>query len=240
MRMDHRAPTPAALEAPDSGTVLVLAPHPDDEVIGCGGTLCLHAAQGDRVHVLVAFGDGESDEDGQEGGELAETRRTEARAGGAELGIRDYEFWDVPEGLDPEPVLLQLASRRLAARIAEIAPRTVYAPWIGEHPIDHHVLARAALLALEMADFDGRAWGYEVWTPLVPTRIVDITPVWERKRAAIVRHASQLRHGDLVHRTLGLNAQRSSYLARRARYGEAFAPLLASAESLWGSRRLRA
>ena len=78
----------------------------------------------------------------------------------------------------------------------------------------------------------GRAWGYEVWTPLVPTRVVDITPVWEKKQAAIVQHASQLGYGDLVHRTLGLNAQRSLYLARRARYGEAFAPLLAPAESV--------
>ena len=33
----------------------VIAPHPDDEVIGAGGTLALHARQGDRVHVLVAF-----------------------------------------------------------------------------------------------------------------------------------------------------------------------------------------
>jgi LmbE family N-acetylglucosaminyl deacetylase len=232
--MHHRAPAPATLEAPEPGTVLVLAPHPDDEVLGCGGTLCLHARQGDRVHVLVAFAE-DPDPITPVDEEASEMRRAEARAGGAELGISAYEFWDYPDGIEPEPVLLQLASRRLATRIAEIAPRTVYAPWIGEHSIDHHVLARAALLALEMAEFDGRSWGYEVWTPLVPTRIVDITPVWEAKRAAIVRHASQLRHGDLVHRTLGLNAQRSSYLSRLARYGEAFAPLTGAAERMRSS-----
>lgn len=231
MNMDHRAPLPQALDAPESGPLLVLAPHPDDEIIGCGGTLCLHARQGDSVHVLVAFDGGASDPaELYEQDELSEMRHEEARAGGAELGLSSYEFWDYPEGHDPEPVVLQFAARRLAARIAELAPRTVYAPWIGEHHLDHHVLARATLLALDMAEFSGRAWGYEVWTPLVPTRIVDITPVWEHKQAAMLQHASQLGYGDLVHRTLGLNAQRSLYLARRARYGEAFAPLRAAAE----------
>lgn len=230
MSSDHRAPMPQALEAPEPGPVLVLAPHPDDEVIGCGGTLCLHARQGDRVHVLVAFDSQASDPDGRYAEEdLVEMRHEEARAAGAQLGVSSYEFWDYPEGHHPEPVVLQIAARRLAERIAEIGPRTVYAPWIGEHNIDHHVLARATRLALEMADFDGDAWGYEVWTPLVPTRIIDITSVWKEKQAAIVKHASQLGYGDLVHRTLGLNAQRSLYLERRARYGEAFAPLYAVA-----------
>ena len=61
-----RAPLPLALDAPEPGSVLVLAPHPDNEVIGCGGTLCLHTDQGDRVHVLMR------------GVLLAELKRTEA------------------------------------------------------------------------------------------------------------------------------------------------------------------
>ena len=44
-----------ALHVPPRERVLVLAPHPDDEVLGCGGTILLHAAQGDAVHVVIAF-----------------------------------------------------------------------------------------------------------------------------------------------------------------------------------------
>jgi LmbE family N-acetylglucosaminyl deacetylase len=230
MHMDSRASTPKALLRPEPGPVLVLAPHPDDEVIGCGGTLCLHVAQGDRVHLLVAFDDPDLDRDEDDEAEFLASRRDRARGGGR-LGLTSYEFWDYPEGLDPEPVVLELAARRLAERIAEIDPKTVYAPWIGEQPIDHHVLSRGTRLALEMVEFTGMAWGYEVWTPLVPTRIVDITPVWEKKREAIAQRSSLRGQGDLVHRTLGLNAQRSLYLARNARYGEAFAPLLAPVSS---------
>jgi LmbE family N-acetylglucosaminyl deacetylase len=225
MNTQLRSPRPQALDAPDEGPVLVLAPHAHDEIVGCGGTLCLHAEQGDRVHVLVAFAERAADGQDFAESERVELAQAEARARGAHVGVSAYEFWDYPEGHEPEPVLLQLAARRLAERIAEIDPRTVYAPWIGEHPIDHHVLARATRLALEMAEFTGRAWGYEVWTPLVPTRILDITRVWEKKRAAIARHAAERGSHDAVHRVLGLNAQRSLYLARHARYGEAFAPL---------------
>jgi len=225
MNTQSRSPKPQALDAPDTGTVLVLAPHAHDEIVGCGGTLCLHAEQGDRVHVLVAFAERADDGADSGGGERIERDRAEARARGALLGACAYEFWAHPEGHDPEPVLLQSAARRLAERLAALDPRTVYAPWIGEHPIDHHLLARATRLALELAEFTGRAWGYEAWTPLVPTRILDITRVWEKKRAAIAGHAEQHGSDDAVHRVLGLNAQRSLYLARHARYGEAFAPL---------------
>jgi LmbE family N-acetylglucosaminyl deacetylase len=225
MNTQHRAPKPKAISAPDPGPVLVLAPHLDDELIGCGGTLCLHAAQGDPVHVIIAFDERTLDaSDRAEESERLARAHDAARERGTELGFSSYEFWDYPTGRHPEPVELEFGARRLAQRIGEIEPRTVYAPWLGEHPIDHHVLARATRLALEMAEFTGSAWGYEVWTPLVPTRIVDITPAWEEKRAAIARCAAWRGQDDLVHRTLGLNAQRSLYLARHARFGEAFAP----------------
>jgi LmbE family N-acetylglucosaminyl deacetylase len=120
---------------------------------------------------------------------------------------------------------LAAAARRISERIGELAPDVVYAPWVGEHHVDHHVLARATRLALELSRFRGEAWGYEVWTPLVPTLIVDITRVHERKQAALLEHTSQLDYRDLAHKGLALGAQRAMYLTSAARYGEGFAPL---------------
>ena len=50
-----RAPTPETVQRPRRGRVLLLAPHPDDDILGAGGTCALHVEQGDPVHVLVAY-----------------------------------------------------------------------------------------------------------------------------------------------------------------------------------------
>jgi LmbE family N-acetylglucosaminyl deacetylase len=224
--MDERAPLPRTVERPTRGRVLVLAPHADDDVLGCGGTACLHAEQEDPVHVLIVYDGLFGDPDGRfEPEEYRQRRRAEARAGGAHLGLERYEFWDYPEGHLPSDVDLAAAAQRIAGRIGELAPDVIYAPWVGEHHVDHHALGRAARLALSIAGFRGEAWGYEVWTPLVPTLIVDITPVFERKRSALLEHESQLAYRDILHKGLALNAQRAMYLSSHARHGEAFAPL---------------
>jgi len=225
----ERAPLPEALARPPHGRVLLLAPHADDDVIGAGGTAALHVAQGDSVHVLVAFDGLEGDPDGRfSPAELRERRRAEARAGGAHLGLVDYEFWDYPEGHLPSPEQLLAGAERLATRIAELAVDTIYAPWVGEHHVDHHVIARTTRLAAALVGFRGELWGYEVWTPLIPTRIVDISSVHERKFAALREHKSQLAYRDILHMALGFSSQRAMYLTTKlpdARHGEAFAPL---------------
>jgi len=222
----ERAPLPRALARPARGRVLLLAPHADDDVLGAGGTCALHAEQGDPVHVIVAY-------DGLEGDperrfartELRERRQREAREGGAHLGLSSYEFLQYAEGHLPAPHELLEAARKLAARLRALAVDTLYSPWVGEHHVDHHVLARAARLAVALSGFRGAAWGYEVWTPLVPTVVVDVTSVHARKVAALREHASQLAYLDILHKGLALGAQRAMYLAKEARYGEAFAPL---------------
>src|SRR6185436_9648761 len=115
------------------------------------------------------------------------------------LGFERYEFLGYPEGHLPAPSELATAARALAERVRALAPEIVYAPWIGEQHVDHHVLARAVRLALALAGFRGSAWGYEVWTPLVPTLIVDVTRVFEQKLAALGEHESQLAYRDLRH-----------------------------------------
>jgi LmbE family N-acetylglucosaminyl deacetylase len=223
---DERSPLPETLSAPPRGRALALVPHADDDVIGCGGTCALHAAQGDLVRIVVIYSGAEGDPERRYGpDELARVRQAEARRGGAHLGLSDYEFWGYPEGHVPETAELMIPARRIAETVAEFRPAHVYAPWIGEYHVDHHIAARVVRMGLALAGFEGAAWGFEVWTPLVPTRIVDITSVYERKVAALREHASQLHHTDQVHKALGMHAHRSLYLPAASRYGEAFRPL---------------
>jgi LmbE family N-acetylglucosaminyl deacetylase len=202
--------------------VLVLAPHADDEVIGLGGTLALHAMARDPIQVVIAF-DGAL---GLPAGKDPELRRREAIAGGRHLGALEYVFWDYPEGHEPTASELEGAVSRLEQHLRAQAAEIVYAPWIGEQHVDHHVLSRVARRALAACSWPGEAWGYEVWTPLEPTRVIDVSGVWDRKLAALAEHESQLARADLVHASCGLAAHRSLYLAGDSRYGEAFCPLL--------------
>lgn len=221
-----RAPLPEPLAQPPRGRVLALVPHADDDVLGLGGTLCLHAAAGDPVRVVVLFDGLLGDPEGRYApDELRALRQAEARRGGAHLGLDDYHFLGYPEGHAPGPEELAAATAHVAGVIADFAPDIVYAPHIGEHHLDHHVAARVVLAALESLDFTGHALGFEVWTPLVAEWIVDITPVNDKKVAALEEHASQLEYTDFIHKALGLGAQRSLYLPGGARYGEAFCRL---------------
>ena len=228
--------TVETLNQPDPGSVLVFAPHPDDEVIGCGGTLALHAAHGDRVHVAVVFDGAAGDPTGTWEPELlVRRRRDEALAGGralagTSLGFR-YEFWGHAEGHEASEREIEDAAARMVRAAAETGARTVYAPWAGDAHTDHRLVARALGRALASPDWPTTVesvWGFEVWTPLDPERVIDIGRVIENKRTALACHATQsadfeLERGDaLTHRALGLGAYRSQHIGRRARYAEAF------------------
>lgn len=226
--MSERAPLPEVLARPEPGRVLVFSPHPDDDVIGCGGTLALHREQGDAVRVVVVFDGRRGDPDERyDPREYVERRRAEGRSAGAILGLEDYSFWDYPEGHEPAPAEFDAAVARIAAEVKAYKPATVLAPWPGEHHLDHHTLGRGVRAALERIGYTGRALGFEVWTPLVPTRIVDVTAVLERKRRALAEHRSQLEAIEgLLEKALALGLQRAMYLPAGSRHGEAFRPLL--------------
>lgn len=159
--------------------VLVLAPHPDDEVVGAGGTLALHLARGNSV-LVVYMTDDEA---------AAGTRVREARALGAAVGL-DQAFLGGRDGaLAPEPGLV--------ARVAELltghAPTQIFVPWpLDAHP-DHRATARILAGALAAApQCDAAVFGYEVWSCLPqPNCVFDITPVADRKLAMLAHYPSQ-------------------------------------------------
>lgn len=208
-------------QAPPRGSVLAIAPHPDDEVLGCGGTLALHARQGDPVALLVVF-------DGRlglpPGGDPA-LRRGECLRGAQLLGVRDVTFWSEPEGHEPTPEQWERAVERLARHVRDVAPERVYAPWTGDEHPDHVRVARATLAALERAGFEGEALGYEVYRDLEPTRLVDVGAAWAAKRAALEEHVSQAAGGALVAGAERRARARAELWVGGAALCEAFAPL---------------
>ncbi len=185
----------------DAERILCLAPHPDDEVLGCGGTLALAAARGASVHVLVVFDGALGDPDGRHAGrDLVAQRRAEAERGGAWLGVERYHFWGLPEGHEPSPHDLQEGVRRLAALVRELRPEVLLVPWEGDAHPDHRSVARLAAALLEGPGFAGEVWGFEVWAPLEPEALVDVSVAWEAKLRALAEHRTQLAYADLAAR----------------------------------------
>jgi LmbE family N-acetylglucosaminyl deacetylase len=224
-------PAPRPLIAPPArGPVVVLAPHPDDEWIGPGGTLLLHRARGERVHIVVVT-DGAGDGGARTPAERtarAAARAAESRAFAAELGA-SVELLGHPDGRRAREEDLGVLVPQLAAILARERPGVVYAPHRDETHGDHHVVALAASRALARwrreaaaAAGDCELWAYEVWGTLAADAVVDVSPVMERKLALARCFPSQLRHTAITHAFAGLNAWRSAFLPKGATHGEGF------------------
>lgn len=224
----ERPPLPRVVAGPPAGRVLVLAPHPDDETFGMGGTIRLHVEQGDRVDVLFLTDGGFGDPDGKYAGEdYAALRRREAEAAARVLGVTETFFYGYPDHYPEvsEEALADLAAR-LVADVSVRAPANLYLPWPGECHQDHWLAARAALMALESLPREMKAIGYEVWSAMLPDTIVDVTATREVKLEAGRCYASQLVYTAYLPVTDGLMTYRALHLKRRPdeppRYGEAF------------------
>jgi LmbE family N-acetylglucosaminyl deacetylase len=216
--------------------LLVLAPHPDDEVIGCGGLVALHLRERRRVRVIVAT-------DGAQAGDAA-TRESECRAALATLGDAKVEFLRLPDrqleflgvprsssGIDrgtEEPRNSEELQSRLAAILRDYKPDLIAVPSAIEIHPDHLALSRAfcdavssdeslfADLAIAQVAF------YEVSAPMRPNALVDISAVADAKYAAIAVHASQLAVRDYVSYARGLNAYRTMSLPAGVKAAEAY------------------
>jgi LmbE family N-acetylglucosaminyl deacetylase len=196
--------------------LLVLAPHPDDEVIACGGLIALHAADHRNVRVVIATdGSGAGDPSVRE----EESRRGLARLG-ANIEVVFLGYTDRALGSD--------AADRLRGELLEFRPDLILVPSPVEIHPDHKALAR---LLIDLVHGDeavfreliaSRIAFYEVSQPFRPNTLVDITAVAERKWAAIGEHASQLAVRDYSAFARGLNAYRTMTLPPECKAAEAY------------------
>src|SRR5438067_8241567 len=197
--------------------LLVLAPHPDDEVIGCGGLVALHLREGRKVHVVVAT-------DGAQAGDAAQ-RQSESRTALALLGDATIEFLGYP---DRELSNAHEFDGSLAAILRQWKPDLIAVPSPLEIHPDHvalsrvfcDVIARDTSLFADLAV--SRVAFYEVSAPLRPNALVDITPAADAKYAAIAAHVSQSAIRDYTSYARGLNVWRTMTLPPQVKFAEAY------------------
>ena len=209
----------AGTQAIAARAVLALAPHPDDEVFGCGGALAGHVRRGEPVSVVILTDGVGQAHSGDDAAYMA-TRQEESRRAAGVLGYDEPAFWGLPDrGVAYGEALI----RRIVAAIRETGADLVYAPSIFEMHPDHRALAMAALESVRRAGAGVRLAMYEVGVPLVRVNVLlDISAEDGVKRQAMACFASQLAVQAYDEHISGLNRYRTYTLGQGVGAAEAF------------------
>ncbi|SHJ25723.1 PIG-L deacetylase family protein [Wenxinia saemankumensis] len=199
LRAAATAPEPELEELTGEGDVLVLAPHPDDESLACGGAIAAAMETGRRVRVVIVTDGSRSHPSSTSDppGILAELRHGEVDRAVAILseGRLVPDWLGYPDDAAPDG---PAAFEEIEGRLAPLRGITsIWTTWGGDpHPDHQRVWRLARWLAPRIG---ARVWGCPVWGRFetswdIPDRVVRFgtTPWRERKRAAVAAHLSQM------------------------------------------------
>ena len=200
--------------------VLVVAPHPDDESIGCGGTICLHADRGDRV-AAVFLTSGEMGLTDLSEDDARRMRERESEDAAAILGISSVTFLRRPDKHLEEDTLH--AAEALKPILQREKPEVIYLTHERDFHRDHRASVSIVQTAVRASGIATPALlSYEVLTPLTEyDRAEDISPVIRRKLKAVCAYRSQVRQFRYDRALLAMNRFRG-VVAGAGRYAEVF------------------
>lgn len=201
-------PLPPALELTQARRVLVIAPHADDEVLSCGGTLALLRQQGCAVRVLVVTDGAAGDPLNYAQGAVVGQRRQECRDALACLDIEDVHFWQEPDGKLAYSLDLQ---NRLEAFVAAYRPDWLFSPSLLDYHRDHIGVALSLLCAWQQLPQTPRLFFYETWCPQPATALVNISSVSAQRSQAARHYELPLRYCDYLRAFEGLAQYRGLY-----------------------------
>jgi len=188
--------------------VLVVAAHPDDEVLGCGGTILKHTLNGDQVDLLILsegidsrnFGDTEA-----VNYKKKLVLQDEAAAAHSILGISSVAIEDFPDNqLDTMPLLEVV--KRIEKKINQLEPSIIYTHYWGDLNVDHQIAYRATLTACRpfpgyriksLFSFEvpsSTEWAFGMNTHVFdPNTFVDISTTMTGKLRALKAYKSELK-----------------------------------------------
>ena len=208
---------------PAAQKVLVIAPHPDDEVFGCGGAIACYAQSSVPVHVHILT-DGAGYAPDVERSRIREIRNAESTQALATLG----QGISCDFGKYQDRSLLRESGliTHLLTLLEQQRPQLVIAPSFWEIHPDHQACARAVLAAVQqwqrMCNSGIGVMFYEIGSPLRTNFLLDITEVWTRKEQAMRCFDSQMQQQDYLRHIKGLNTYRTYTLPAHIHYAEAY------------------
>lgn len=197
---------------------LVIAPHPDDESVGCGGSIIRHVKSGSRVKVIFLTDGNKGDFEGRFGKEYVEIRKKSTQKAMDILGVKDYEFWGYGDRNLYQEV--QGVREKLFRAIETFSPSLIYVPSPFEVHPDHKVAFEVVWDLREKLKV--HLAFYEILITIYPNILVDITAEMKIKRRAIESYFTEVYYNDYVSKVEGLNRFRTATLPKHITYAEAF------------------
>ncbi len=192
-----------------SDKVLVIAAHPDDEVLGCGGTMARHAAGGHEV-VSVIMAEGVTSRDAKRDRTARESELSElgeaARKANRVLGVHEVKLLDFPDNRMDSVDQLDI-NKAVERLIEEFLPNVIYTHHVGDVNIDHRKIHEAVITAcrpipgnhqVETILFFETPSSTE-WQPpgsaepFTPDWFIDITDSIDLKLEALKEYSSEMR-----------------------------------------------
>ena len=188
-------------------TVLIVAAHPDDEILGVGATAARHAAEGNAVYAFV-LGEGQTSRGAHRGDidrETVEELHRNTLESAKAIGFREVFFADFPDNRFDEVDLLDIV-KAVEEKIRALKPQIVYTHYSGDLNVDHQYTARAVLTATrpigdycveEIYAFEtlsSSEWNFDYTgqAAFSPNVFVDITDFYAQKEEAMKCYMSEL------------------------------------------------
>ena len=129
-----------------NSTVVVFAAHPDDDILGCGGTIAKLTQEGSKVHI-VFLADGESSRgDIADINSLIQQRKQNAKKALKILGCDSIEFLDFPDNRLDSLDLLDVV-KKIEGFIDAYKPYTIFTHYAHDLNIDHQITHNAVVTA---------------------------------------------------------------------------------------------
>jgi len=181
---------------------MVVAAHPDDEAIGCAGTIARHVANGDTVSVIFMT-NGVSSRIGNEKDEIVE-RRNSAIDVSNMLGTTKPVFLDFPDNQMDSVVFLDIV-KAIEKRVSIEKPSKIYTHFSGDLNVDHQITHKAVLTACrpQVATTVKEIYCFEIlssteWSSITspqfsPNVFVNISDFWEQKKQALKSYNREMR-----------------------------------------------
>jgi len=189
-------------------TILVIAAHPDDEILGCGGTIARHVAEGDEVHVVI-LAEGATSRDATRNSKAREQELSDLAQAAHKakdiLGVSSLHLHRFPDNRMDGVELLDVI-KVIEGHIWHLRPAIVYTHHAGDLNIDHQITHRAVVTACrpQTGQKVNTLLFFEVpssteWqisgsgATFTPNWFVDISEALQQKEEALAAYAGEMR-----------------------------------------------